>query len=45
MFTSHHDVFLGICPKQRPESLTLLNDVYGWICTEDRKLCKLEGKA
>jgi len=44
MFHTEQDVFTGICPKQRPETLVELNDVYGWLCTQDRKLFRAEGK-
>ena len=44
MYHTEQDIFVGVCPKQRPDSLTELNDVYGWICTQDKKLHKTEGK-
>ena len=44
LYHSEQDVFAGVCPKQRPETLVDLNDVYGWICTQDKKLHRAEGK-
>ena len=44
IYHSEQDIFVGVCPKQKPETLTELNDVYGWICTQDKKLHKVEGK-
>ena len=43
-YASEQDVFAGVCPKQRCESLVELVDVYGWICTQDKKLVRAEGK-
>ena len=44
MYCSEQDVFAGVCPRQRSESLVELNDVFGWICTFDKKLSRTEGK-
>jgi len=43
-YTSEQDIFVGVCPKQRCELLVELKDVYGWICTQDKKLTHQEGK-
>ena len=42
-YATERDIFAGICPKQRCEALTELNDVYGWICSMDKKLKRVDG--
>ena len=38
LYHSEQDVFAGVCPHQKQEKMVDLSDVYGWICTFDRKL-------
>ena len=45
MYHSEKDIFVGVCQKQRPEQLYELHDFYGWLCTENRKVCRGDGKS
>ena len=42
-YSSENDIFAGVCPKQKCENLIDLNEVYGWICTMDKKLKRVDG--
>ena len=42
-YFTEKDIFVGICPHQKPEQYLHLINVYGWLCSEQFKIHNVDG--